>query len=104
MERKVASRKLKRTCICCNKPFVKGDVYYRKRVVLNEKSELVSYEYLVCAKCKYVNERHSERYKKFVESEKCHHPVTTEIWTTIVGEDYVKEPSHTECCICGKCV
>ncbi|UAT29954.1 hypothetical protein K7T73_15510 [Bacillus badius] len=102
MNRKIASRKLKNHCICCNKSFVKGDVYYHKRVVFQEFGEIIAYEYIVCARCKYENERQSERQKRFIESGKCHHPITDVIWTTMAGEDYVKEPSHTECCICGE--
>jgi hypothetical protein len=104
MKRKIASRKLKRECLCCNKSFVKGEVYYLKRVVFKEFGEIISYEYLVCPRCKYENERKGERHRQFVESGKCHHPITDTIWTTIAGEDFVKEPSHTECCICGEVV
>lgn len=104
MKRKIASRKLKRTCTCCDKSFVKDDVYYLKRMVFKDyyEDEIIAYEYLTCARCKYENERSSERHKRFIESGKCHHPVTDEIWTTIAGEEHVKEPSHTECLICGK--
>ena len=101
MKRKIATRKLKRTCICCNKSFVKGDVYYLKRVVFKEFREIISYKYLVCPRCKYGNERKAERKKRFIESGKCHHPITDVVWVTMAGEDYVKEPSHTECLICG---
>lgn len=104
MKRIIASRKLKRHCICCNKSFNKGEIYYLKRVVFKESGEIFSYEYLVCPRCKYENERKGERRKSFIESGKCHHPITDTIWTTIAGEDYVKEPSHTECCICGEVV
>ncbi|RUL56484.1 hypothetical protein [Lysinibacillus antri] len=104
MKRKVASRRLNRTCICCNKSFVKGEIYYIERNVLKEFGEIFACEYLVCPRCKYENERKGERRKQFIESGKCHHPITDEIWKTIAGEDYVKEPSHTECCICGEVV
>lgn len=104
MKRKIAPRKLKRTCICCNKSFVKGDVYYLKRVVFKEFGEIIAYEYLACAKCKYKGERHSHRFLAFISDGKCKHPITDTVWTTIAGEDYVKEPSHTECCICGEVV
>lgn len=101
MKRKIASRKLKRTCICCNKSFIKNEVYYKKRVFFKEFGEIFTYEYLVCARCKYENERKGERLKRFIESGKCHHPITDTIWRTMAGEDYAKEPSHTECMICG---
>lgn len=101
MKRKIASRRLKRHCISCNKSFEKGDVYYLKRVVFEEFGEVIAYEYLVCPKCKYKKEKHKNRFMVFLSNGKCKHPVTEEIWRTIPGEDYVKEPSHTECSICG---
>lgn len=104
MKRKIAYRKLKRHCSCCNKSFNKGECYYIKRVVFKEFGEIFSCEYLVCPRCKYKGERKAERHKRFIESGKCHHPITNTIWTTITGEDYAKEPSHTECCICGEVV
>lgn len=102
MKRKIASRKLKRTCLCCNQKFKKGNVYYLRRVVFKVLGEIVAYEYLTCARCKYYSEQQDERKKRFKDSGKCHHPITNVVWTTMLGEDYVKEPSHTECCICGK--
>ncbi|MEK5070526.1 hypothetical protein [Sporosarcina sp. FSL K6-1508] len=101
MKRKIASRKLKRTCIYCNKSFARGEVYYLKRLVFKFMGELAADEYISCSRCKYENERKGERHKRFVESGKCHHPITDTVWTTMAGEDYVKEPSHTECCVCG---
>jgi hypothetical protein len=100
VKRKIASRKLKRRCLYCDKSFIKGEVYYLRRIVIAEFGEVFADEYLVCPRCKYYNERKGERYKRFVESGKCHHPITDLIWTTIPGE-YVKEPSHTECLVCG---
>lgn len=104
MKRKIASRKLKRHCICCNKSFLKGNIYYLKRVVFKEFGLVFAYEYLLCSRCKYENEHHNIRFKKFVESGNCHHPITNEVWRVMDGEDYVKEPSHTECSICGEVV
>lgn len=101
MKRKVASRKLKRRCKYCDKPFIKGEVYYLKRAVFSEFGKVFAYEYLVCPKCKYYYERKAERYQRFVESGKCHHPIVDVIWTTVPGE-YFNEPSHYECMICGK--
>lgn len=104
MKRKIASRKLKRTCICCDKSFIKGEVYYLKREVLEEIEGLIAYEYIICSKCKYKNERQKERYKKFIESGKCKHLIIDEVWIRMVGEDFIKEPSHTECSICGEVI
>ena len=101
MKRKIASRKLKRTCIRCNKSFVKSNVYYLKRTVFNFLEEIVVHEYILCPRCKYESERKKDRYENFVESGKCHHPIREMVYTTMAGEDYVQEPSHTECCICG---
>lgn len=102
MKRRVASRKLIRKCIYCNKGFYKGDVYYINRKVAHFNGELYADEWLICARCKYYQEDKAERYKKFVESETCRHPVTSMIYTTIAGEDYVQEPSHEECDVCGR--
>ena len=90
--------------MCCNKSFAKGEIYYLKRVVFKEFGVIFAYEYLVCPRCKYENKRKGERHKRFVESGKCHHPITDVVWTTIAGEDCVKEPSHTECLVCGEVV
>lgn len=100
MKRKIASRKLKRNCISCNNSFIKGNVYYIKRTFLKEYGEIFAYEFIVCPRCKYETERSSIRKKDFIESGKCLHPIVDEIWRTMDGEDYVKEPSHTECLIC----
>lgn len=104
MKRKVASRRLKRTCICCNKNFIKGNVYYIDRTVYfdNYFDELIAYESLLCAKCKYFKEKQKERFIKFKDSNVCKHPLIDEIWSLIDGEDYVQEPSHTECQVCKK--
>ena len=58
MKRLVASRKLQRNCLYCNKSFKKGDVYYKHRVVTDEtyfasKINLFTSEHLICARCEY---------------------------------------------------
>lgn len=100
MKRKVASRKIKRKCVHCNDSFVKGEVYYTKRVVFTEHGEVFADEYITCPKCKYKYERQAERYAVFIESGACKHPVTDMVWRTMVGEDYAMEPSHMECFVC----
>lgn len=102
MKRKVAPRKLKRTCSCCNKTFSKGEVYYIDRSVLKEFGEIFAFEYLVCSRCHYSVELKNERRKRFIESGTCHHPFGREVWTPIVGEEWRYEPDHEECAICGK--
>ncbi|GFN32414.1 hypothetical protein [Paenibacillus xylaniclasticus] len=104
MKKKVASRKLKRTCSCCNKAFSKGETYHIDRRVIKEFGEIFAFEYLICPKCKYKAEQSRHRFLAFISDGKCKHPITDIVWTTIAGEDYVKEPSHTECCICGEVV
>jgi len=101
MKRKVSSRKLKRLCIYCNCNFKKGDVYYKKREVGFEFDSMFSFEYLVCAKCKYKKEQRMSRFHNFTD--KCHHPITEEVFSYIPGES-VMQPDHTECKICGKWV
>ena len=104
LKRKVASRKLKRTCIGCNKSFVKGDVHYVERKVFAEFGEIIAVEYVYCAKCKYHDENHVRRFKEFKKSGSCRHPVRDLVWQIIFGEDYAMEPSHEECLICGEVV
>jgi len=102
MKRKIASRRLKRKCVCCGKTFVKGEVYYIDRKVFVCEDEVFAYEWLVCARCKYYEERGKERRKHFIESGRCHHPFKREVWTPIPGEEWRYEPHHRECTICGK--
>lgn len=102
MKRKIASRKLKRTCSQCNCGFEKGDVYYVDRRVLPTYDEIISLEYTYCAKCKYRNNAHKSRFKRFIESESCKHPVREEVWSTIPGESHLLQPDHMECTVCGE--
>lgn len=102
MKRKVASRKLKRTCIYCDKSFVKGNVYYLKRVVHQLFDEITAYEYIACPRCKYEQRRKEKRFKKFVTSGKCKHPKIEEVWSPMAGESHLLEPSHDECLVCGE--
>jgi hypothetical protein len=100
LKKHIASRKLKRTCIYCNKGFKKGDVYYRERKVSVD-YKVMSYEFLICPKCKYKQERQYERFKAFTE--KCTHPnkFKETAWHYITGE-CVKEPDYEFCTLCGK--
>lgn len=101
MKRLVSKRMLKRVCGKCGKHFLKGQVYYKVRIVAEEYGEVSSYEYLLCPKCKYKLEQHNQRYKKFQEH--CEHPkeFIEEIWSYIPGE-CVKQPDHLECRLCGE--
>lgn len=99
MKKSIAPRKLKRTCIYCNHTFCKGEVYYKERKVIAEGDEIIAYEYLVCPKCKYQHMQHEKRFNKFCDG--CKHPIKQEIWSYIPGE-YIKQPDHLECLICGK--
>lgn len=94
MKRKVASRKLKRRCIYCEKSFIKGEVYYLKRTVFSEFGEVFADEYLVCPKCKLKEERHSERFKEF--QKRCTHP--EKFQDTVY--DYWS-PLYDICLLCG---
>lgn len=103
MKRKVASRKLKRTCLFCNKGFRKGQVYYVDRNVFSFGDTVKAYEDLFCAKCIYKTEDQKERFFRFQKT--CKHPkefVHTE-YDYIPGEA-VMEPSHTECYLCHQVV
>lgn len=100
MRKLIASRNLKRHCEFCNKEFIKGQVYYKKRIILSE-DRIYSYESLICPKCKFKMEQHFKRFQAF--KEKCVHPkefIATE-YSYIQGEA-VKEPSYNYCQLCGK--
>lgn len=101
MKRKVAKRKLNRTCCQCGKGFCKGEVYYVKRTVFEDWGEILASEYTLCPRCKYKNQRRHERWCDFVDKGKCHHPIVEEVWRTMDGEPHLMEPSHDECKICG---
>ena len=104
MKRKICKRKLKRGCICCNKEIKKGEIYYIERKFIKEFDSIFTCEYIFCCKCNYKTKIRKERYKSFLEKDKCPHKLTNEVWTTMAGEYYVKEPSHTECLVCGKVI
>jgi hypothetical protein len=101
MKKKVASRRLKRTCDQCKCKFKKGDVYYVDRRVFFDE-EIVSFEYTYCAKCNYRNKSHLTRFQRFIDSESCKHPITDEVWSPIPGDTHLLQPDHLECEICGK--
>jgi hypothetical protein len=100
MKRLIASRKLLRKCICCNKEFKKGDVYYRERKVFTD-WVVMAFETLMCPKCKYKAEQHDKRFKQFMEI--CIHPpkFCETAWHYITGE-CVQEPDYEFCILCGK--
>lgn len=102
MKRKIASRKLKRKCGCCNKGFKKGEVYYLHRKVVAIFGEVDAWEYLECPKCKYKNEEREKRFKEFRKT--CKHPISDTVWSLIPGEDFAMEPDYEECLICGQVV
>lgn len=101
--RKVASRKLKRKCIECDEGFKKGDVYYLHRHVFAEDGKVYAYEHLICARCTYKEQRHSERFKDF--QNKCKHPedFIEESYCYIPGES-VMEPDYDRCLLCSQIV
>jgi hypothetical protein len=105
VKRLVASRKLQRNCLYCNKSFKKGDVYYKHRVVTDEtyfasKINLFTSEHLICARCEYKKKEHVKRQEKFKKN--CAHPkkFIQEIWSYIPGES-IMQPDHLECSLCG---
>ncbi|QDX93577.1 hypothetical protein EEL30_15505 [Brevibacillus laterosporus] len=99
LKRKIALRRLKRTCGICKCFFKKGDVYYRKRTVLEAYGDLFSFEQTYCARCQYKMVQRASRFEVF--KAKCHHPIGEEVWSTIPGEA-VMQPDRYECGICGK--
>ena len=103
LTRKVATRSLKRRCEYCDTRFLKGDVYYLHRYVYGYYGEIIAYEYLECAKCKYKRNDWKRRHDKF--KEKCNHPkeFIEEIWGYIPGEA-VKQPEYRLCTLCGKTI
>lgn len=99
--RKVASRRLKRKCFCCNASFVKGNVYYLHRWVSGDEYSVHSYEHLVCAQCIYNEKRHSKRFKEY--QNKCKHPedFIEESYCYIPGEA-VMQPDYSYCRLCNQ--
>ena len=65
MKRLIASRKLKRTCTCCNRSFRRGEVYYKQRHVWEEDGEIYASEYLICPRCKYEIEQSTKRFEDY---------------------------------------
>jgi len=62
---------------------------------------IMAFEYLLCPRCKWKEDRHKELYKEF--QKKCTHPekfAETE-WSYIPGE-CVKEPDYDYCRLCGE--
>lgn len=101
--RKVASRRLKRTCLECNKGFVKGEVYYLNRWVAGGELGVISHEHLICSKCDYKEKRYKQRFKAF--QNECVHPlefIDTQ-YRYIPGEA-VMEPDYDECRLCNQVV
>ena len=102
MKRLVAKRQLRRKCDYCGKSFNKSDVYYRKREVINW-DEVTAFSLYICPRCKLENERHKERFAKFVEN--CKHPEEfRELKYSYIPGEAVMEPSHEECRLCNKVV
>jgi Zn finger protein HypA/HybF involved in hydrogenase expression len=108
MKRLIATRKLKRKCECCQREFLKGDVYYKQRIVsvfddwvVSQKVVIRAYEYYLCPKCKYKNGAQEQRFRLF--REKCQHPkkFIETAWRYIPGE-CVQEPDYDQCRLCGK--
>lgn len=97
----VAKRKLKNRCIFCNKEILKGQSYYRKRIVIETEDSIYGYTTYICPKCKWKNESAQGRFEKF--KSRCKHPerFVEEIWSYIPGEA-VMQPDHLECRLCGE--
>jgi hypothetical protein len=90
------------TCQNCGYIIEKGEIYYRKKEFLpphDVEDRPFFNEIVICPKCKYKEERHSERFEKFKEH--CSHKVTTTMYRYIPGE-CVEEPDYELCLVCGK--
>lgn len=107
MQKKIASRKLRRTCENCGKHFLKGDVYYRKRIVnveydyFTDEPIVSAYEYAICPKCKYHKDQHNKRLAIFRKH--CTHPI--EFRNTFYGYipgECVMQPEYDVCMLCGQ--
>ena len=101
MKRLIAHRKLKNTCVTCERQINKGDVYYKKRVVFAEDGIVRAWDAIECPKC---YRQRMETEKRYVEFQKtCTHPNSFQDthYTYIPGEA-VMEPSHDYCLLCGK--
>lgn len=93
--RKVASRRLKRKCIECDKGFIKGNVYYLHRHVFSEDGKVYAYEHLICARCTYKQKQHEQRFKDF--KKKCEHPARF-----VYTEYSYWEPLYDKCILCSQ--
>ena len=99
MKRLVAKRKLKRICDLCKRGINKGEVYYKERKVFSCEDLLTAYNFYMCPKCKYNQDKHNIRFEKFKKM--CIHSKTDIQWGYIQGES-VKEPKYEFCLLCGK--
>jgi len=103
----IASRKLKSTCVRCDKEFPKGDIYYKQRTIVSGIDDIDDKPYIYgntiyeCPRCHYKRIQHEKRFQEFKKH--CKHPkeFITEEWSYIPGE-CVKQPDHFECRLCGK--
>lgn len=101
MKRLIALRRLKNHCGCCNKTILKGEVYYKHRLIYADDDVVFGFNLYYCAKHAYYQKQHEKRYKEF--QKKCTHPyefIKTE-WCYIPGET-VLEPNYDYCILCGK--
>ncbi len=100
MKRLTAKRRLRRTCDTCSRTINKGEVYYKERNVF-ACGGVIAFNRYICPRCAWKEQRHKERFERF--KERCEHP--ERFWVTrysyIPGE-YVMEPSHSECWLCGQ--
>lgn len=101
MKRHIAPRRLNYGCDCCGRAIVKGDIYYTKRTVWKYEGEITGWTNRKCAQCKYYADQSKLRFERFKPN--CHHPLVHEVWSGIPGE-YVMQPDHEECLICGEWV
>lgn len=100
MKKLIAKRRLKYGCDQCHKPILKGDTYFKKRII-RPGEIVIAYDMNYCPKCKYKNEQHEKRFEEF--KKRCEHPkkfIETE-WDYIPGE-CVKEPQYDYCRLCGE--
>ncbi|WP_028547212.1 hypothetical protein [Paenibacillus taiwanensis] len=105
MKRKIASRKLKRSCDCCGCSFEKGETYYHKRNVMHfydgRDEIIIGVNKTKCPKCHYRQQDSERRYEQFRQT--CQHKkieFIREVWDYIPGEA-VMEPQYDVCHLCG---
>ena len=92
MKRKIAVRKLKRTCINCDRGFKKGDVYYLYRHVY-DCGGITATEFLACPKCKWKHDQREKRLEGL--QERCTHPIVLTAYS-------FDSPDYDYCAICNK--